>query len=150
ELRVKVIDLGIARAAGESTLTAVGVALGTPYYMSPEQARGEERVTHRADQFSLGVVVFELLAGRRPFGGDDFFAVLAKIVLQDPPRLRDALPEVPPAIDALVRRAMSKAAEDRFGSALELAVALASVAPWSLDAPGAPAVEPGAPTTRVA
>ena len=129
-LHVKLIDLGIARAAGESTLTTAGVALGTPFYMAPEQARGEERVTPRADQFSLGVVLFELLAGRRPFAGDDFFAVLAKIVLQDPPRLRDAVPGVPAEIDALVSRAMSKAPEARFDSALDLAEALAALPPW--------------------
>ena len=143
-LRVKLIDLGIARAAGESTLTTLGTALGTPFYMSPEQARGEERVTPRADQFSLGVVLFELLAGRRPFTGDDFFAVLAKIVLQDPPRLRDVLPGVPPEIDALVLRAMSKAPERRFGSALEIADALLALPEWSADG----AVAPGAPADR--
>ena len=131
--RVKVIDLGIARAAGEATLTTLGVALGTPFYMSPEQARGEERVGARADVFSLGVVLFELLAGRRPYVGDDFFAVLAKIVLQDPPRLRDMLPGAPPAIDALVRRAMSKAPEARHGSARALADALAAIPAWSLE-----------------
>jgi tetratricopeptide (TPR) repeat protein len=130
-LHVKLIDLGIARAAGESTLTSMGVALGTPFYMSPEQARGEERVTARADQFSLGVVLFELVAGRRPFTGDDFFAVLAKIVLQDPPRLRDVMAGVPPELDALVLRAMSKAPEKRFGSALEIADALAALPAWS-------------------
>jgi tetratricopeptide (TPR) repeat protein len=149
-LRVKVIDLGIARAAGEATLTTIGVTLGTPYYMSPEQARGEERVSHRADVFSLGVVLFELLAGRRPFTGNDFFAVLAKIVLQDPPRLADALPGVPAAIDALVGRAMSKAPEERFASARELADALAAIPPWTLEAlPGsAPAAgREGAPPT---
>ncbi|MEP7125427.1 MAG: protein kinase [Byssovorax sp.] len=129
-LRVKLIDLGIARAAGEATLTQHGVALGTPFYMAPEQARGEERVTAKADQFSLGVMLFELIAGKRPFTGDDFFTVLAKIVLQDPPRLRDACAGVPPELDALVRRAMSKAAADRFPSARELADAIAAVPAW--------------------
>jgi hypothetical protein len=129
-LRVKLIDLGIARAAGEATLTQHGVALGTPFYMAPEQARGEARVTAKADQFSLGVMLFELIAGKRPFTGDDFFTVLAKIVLQDPPRLRDAVAGVPPELDALVRRAMSKAAADRFGSARELADAIAAVPAW--------------------
>jgi tetratricopeptide (TPR) repeat protein len=144
-LRVKVIDLGIARAAGEATLTSFGVALGTPFYMSPEQARGEERVTHRADVFSLGVVLFELISGRRPYTGNDFFAVLAKIVLQDPPRLAEALPGVPAAIDALVRRAMSKAAEARFGSTRELADALAAIPAWSVEPGGAPPSAPEGP-----
>ncbi len=145
-LRVKVIDLGIARAAGEATLTTLGVTLGTPFYMAPEQARGEERVTAAADVFSLGVVLFELLAGRRPFTGTDFFAVLAKIVLQDPPRLASVLPGVPAVIDALVGRAMSKDPAARFESARALAEALLAVPSWSLDASGregdVPAAEP--------
>jgi hypothetical protein len=148
-LQVKLIDLGIARAAGEATLTQHGVALGTPFYMAPEQARGEDRVTAKADQFSLGVMLFELIAGRRPFTGDDFFTVLAKIVLQDPPRLRDAVAGVPPELDALVRRAMSKSASDRFASARDLADAIASVPPWEGPKPaGDDSVDP--PTSRVA
>jgi tetratricopeptide (TPR) repeat protein len=130
-LRVKLIDLGIARAASEATLTTMGSMLGTPFYMAPEQARGEERVTSKADQFALGAVLFELISGRRPFTGDDAFAVLAKIVLAEPPRLRDAMPGAPPELDAIVRRAMSKSPEDRFPSAMDLADALATVAPWS-------------------
>ena len=153
-LRVKVIDLGIARAAGETTLTNVGVMLGTPYYMSPEQARGEDRVTAASDVFALGVVLFELLARRRPFTGNDFFAVIAKIVLQDPPRLRDAVPGIPPVVDFIVRRAMSKEPQHRFGSARELAEALADVKPWTIAlpsaSPAAPAVTIGGATTRAA
>jgi eukaryotic-like serine/threonine-protein kinase len=94
-LLVKLIDLGIARAAGEVTLTTAGSMVGTPFYMAPEQARGEERVTSRADLFSLGAVLFELLSGRRAFPGDDVFAVLAKIVLAEPLRLRDVMPSAP-------------------------------------------------------
>ncbi len=91
-LHVRLIDLGIARAASEITLTTMGNMVGTPFYMAPEQARGEERVTSRADLFALGVVLFELLSGQRAFSGDDMFAVLAKIVLAGPaaPPRRDA------------------------------------------------------------
>jgi tetratricopeptide (TPR) repeat protein/tRNA A-37 threonylcarbamoyl transferase component Bud32 len=126
-LRIKLIDLGVARAGGESTLTTGAMAMGTPFYMSPEQARGRERVTHRSDLFSLGVVIFELCAGRRPYTGDHLFAVLAKIVLQEPPRLRDALPGAHPRLEALVLRAMSKSPEARFASAWEMAEALAAL-----------------------
>jgi tetratricopeptide (TPR) repeat protein len=146
---VKLIDLGVARSAGEATLTQVGMAIGTPFYMSPEQARGEERVTHHADQFSLGVTIFELIAGRRPFTGDDYFAVLAKIVLQDPPRLRDVVPGVPPTLDALVRRMMSRDPMDRFASMREVADAIAAIGPWEPAAAPAQAVGE-APTTRMA
>jgi tetratricopeptide (TPR) repeat protein len=147
-LLAKLIDLGIARSSGEATLTTAGLAIGTPAYMSPEQVRGEDRVTARADQFSLGVVLFEMIAGRRPFGGEDQFAVLAKIVLTDPPRLRDLVPAVPAAIDALVHRALAKEPLERFPSARDFAEAVRAVPPW--DAAAAPATEPpdDAPTAR--
>src|SRR6185295_6988576 len=119
-LRVKLIDLGVAHVSAEATLTNDGIAIGTPFYMSPEQARGDEAITPRSDLFSLGVLLFELLTGKRPFTGDAPLAVLAKILLQDPPRLRDALPSAPPELDALVARAMAKAPLDRFASAEEM------------------------------
>jgi tetratricopeptide (TPR) repeat protein len=152
QIRVKLIDLGIARAAGEATLTRMGNMVGTPFFMAPEQARGEERITSRADQFALGAVLFELLSGRRAFAGDDVFAVLAKIVLSDAPRLRDVLPGVPIELDALVRRAMSKAPEERFPSMQELADGLAAIAPWTpSESPEPISVKrPDEPTTRVA
>lgn len=128
---IKLIDLGIARAAGEATLTAFGSMLGTPFYMSPEQARGEERVTARADLFSLGAVLFELLSGRRAFPGDEIFAVIAKIVLAEPLALREVMPGAPPLADALLRRALRKAPEERFASAREMAGAIAAVPPWT-------------------
>ncbi|HEY4118123.1 MAG TPA: protein kinase, partial [Byssovorax sp.] len=123
----KLIDLGVAHGRAEHTLTVQGVAIGTPYYMSPEQARGDEEITAASDVFSLGVVLFELCAGKRPFRGDDLFAVLAKIVLTDPPRLRDEAPDAPPELAAIVARALSKEPSTRFGSARELDLALASV-----------------------
>ncbi len=149
---VKLIDLGIARAAGEATLTTLGNMVGTPFFMAPEQARGEERITSRADQFALGTVLFELLSGRRAFAGDDVFAVLAKIVLADPPRLRDVLPGVPPELDGLVRRAMSKLPDDRFASMQEIADGLATIVPWTPPEVEAPisVKRPDEPTTRVA
>src|SRR5688500_13568630 len=114
--------------------------------MSPEQARGEVQVTPLADQFSLAAVIFELLAGRRPFTGDDLFAVLAKIVLQEPPRLRDAVPTVPAEVDALVARGLSKEPEERFPSAHAMAAALAARPAW--DGAGEEVSPPSeAPTT---
>ncbi|MBK8257920.1 MAG: protein kinase [Polyangiaceae bacterium] len=149
--RVKLIDLGIARAAGEATLTTVGSMLGTPYYMSPEQARGEDRVSARADQFSLGSVLFELLAGKRAFAGDDVFAVLAKIVLADPPRILDVVPGTPSVVEALLRRAMAKDPDDRFASALEMAQAIAQIDPWDISDAAPTSVPFGDdPTTRIA
>jgi serine/threonine protein kinase/tetratricopeptide (TPR) repeat protein len=138
-LCAKLIDLGIARTAGESTLTAVGMAVGTPAYMSPEQVRGDERITARADQFSLGVVLFELLAGRRPFTGEDQFAVLAKIVLTEAPRLRELVPAAPPAAEEVLDRLLRKDPIERFPSARVLEEALLGIPSWD-----AAAAEPAA------
>src|SRR4029077_16860251 len=83
----KLIDFGIARAAGQH-LTLPGGLIGTPGYMAPEQARGEPLIDPRADVFSLGGVLFECLRGRRAFDGDSPMAVLAKVLLEEPPPLR--------------------------------------------------------------
>ncbi len=143
KIHLKVIDLGVARAAGEATLTTEGNMIGTPFYMAPEQVRGEERITSLADQFALGAVVFELISGRRAFTGEEVFAVLAKIILADPPRLRDVLPGVPAQLDALVRRAMSKSPAERFPSMRELAFEIAAVARWTPTASPPAAVDQG-------
>jgi len=124
---VKLIDLGVARKIGEADPALRGLLVGTPSYMSPEQARGEETISPASDVFSLGVVLYELLAGRRPFTGSDPFVVLAKILLEDPPLLSTLAPHVPAALDTLVMRALSKPAEQRFRSADEVAEALARV-----------------------
>jgi len=124
---VRLIDLGIARAVADAALTLDGLRVGTPSYMSPEQARGDERVTPTSDLFSLGVVLYELLTGRRPFTGADVFAILAKIVLEDPPRVRLLAPTVSPNLDALVARAMAKLPERRFATAREMALAMVAV-----------------------
>ena len=93
--RVKVIDFGIARGAGELRATLSGVAVGTPGYMAPEQARGEGDVDLRADLFSLGCVLFECLAGRPAFEGQHAMAILAKILFEAAPPLRALRPDVP-------------------------------------------------------
>lgn len=120
-LLVKLIDLGIARAVSEPALTIDGMRLGTPAYMSPEQARGERNVGPTSDIFSLGVVCFELLTGRRPFVGTDPFAVLVKILLEQPPRPKELVPELPAVLDELVMRALAKDPARRWPSARELA-----------------------------
>jgi tetratricopeptide (TPR) repeat protein len=123
--RVVLIDLGVARVAGESTLTETGFTLGTPAYMSPEQASGQRHPTASSDIFSLGVMLFELVAGWKPYRGEDLVSIAMKIVLQDPPRLRDAAPATPSELDEIVARAMSKSPEGRFPSARAMAKALA-------------------------
>ena len=106
--RVKVLDFGIARHAGLAPLTMTGVVVGTPFYMSPEQARGEKDIDARADVFALGCVLFHCLTGRPPFAGEDMHAALLKVVLEEAPRLREIRHDIPEALDALVARMLSK------------------------------------------
>jgi len=106
--RVKLLDFGIARAAATMALTSTGTIMGTPGYTAPEQARGSKDVDARADVFALGCVLFECLTGRVAFGGDHVMTVLARILLEDPPRLSDVTPEAPPALEALVASCLHK------------------------------------------
>ncbi len=123
-LKVTVIDLGVAFWRVDPGMTLEGTMIGTPHYMSPEQVLGSGVVTPATDVFSLGVVAFELVAGTRPYRAGDTFGVVAKIALEDPPRLSSVFPDVDPALDGVVARAMAKSPADRFASAVELAVAL--------------------------
>jgi hypothetical protein len=107
--RVKVVDFGVARGAGLSTLsTSAGVLIGTPAYMAPEQLRASHGADARADVYSLGCVLFECLAGRPAFGGAHAIAVLAKILMEEVPRLADSVDDVPDAVDQLVAQMLSK------------------------------------------
>jgi eukaryotic-like serine/threonine-protein kinase len=122
----KVTDFGIARALdSDDALTATGTVLGTGQYLSPEQANGE-RGDERSDQYSLGVVTFELLTGTAPYSGDNLMAVAMRHVRDPVPSVRALRPDVPERVDAVIARAMSKRPEDRFDSMGELAVALES------------------------
>lgn len=124
-LHVTVIDLGVARVKTEPGLTQHGTMIGTPSYMPPEQILGMP-LTPRSDVFSLGVVLFELITSHKPYAGDDVLTVVAKIALQDPPRLRDHLPSIAADVDAIVARAMAKDPAERFASVTALGEALAS------------------------
>jgi hypothetical protein len=89
-------------------LTNTGVVLGTPSYMAPEQARGQEAVDARADVFALGCVLFECLTGSRPFEGDTAMAILGKLLFEEAPPVSALWPEVPEDLDALVARMLAK------------------------------------------
>lgn len=121
--RVKVTDFGIARALAEAQLTLPGVTLGSVHYISPEQARGEP-ATEASDIYSLGVVLFELLTGRRPWEGDTAAAVAMARLSEPVPAPSDHRAGIPPALDAIVYRALARDPADRFPSALALAEAL--------------------------
>jgi serine/threonine-protein kinase len=123
-----VADFGIARAlaGAENQLTETGMAVGTPAYMSPEQASGDKSVDARTDIYSLGAVLYEMLAGEPPFTGPTAQAVIAKRFSEAAPRVRKARSSVPEALDAAVARALAPVAADRFESAEEFARALTS------------------------
>jgi beta-lactam-binding protein with PASTA domain/tRNA A-37 threonylcarbamoyl transferase component Bud32 len=117
---VKVTDFGIARAMNtEESLTQTGAVMGTAAYFSPEQAEGKG-VDSRSDIYSLGVVLYEMAVGRPPFTGDSPVAVASKHVRDMPVLPREANPTVPPALEAVIMKAMAKNPDDRYGSAEEL------------------------------
>ncbi|MFO1191560.1 MAG: serine/threonine-protein kinase [Rhodoferax sp.] len=122
--RVKLTDFGVARIqdSGEATRTK-GSMVGTLKYMSPEQVQGLS-VDSRADLFAAGIVLYQLLTGRRPFDGEGEFAIIHQIVSQDPPPPSSINPQLPPALDAVVARALAKQRDDRYASAHEFALAL--------------------------
>lgn len=123
--RVKVTDFGIARAAGDATLTATGSVLGTAHYISPEQASGD-KIGPATDIYSLGVVLYEMLTGTLPFTGDSALAVAMRHVSDEVPRPSELNREVPGGLDEVVIKATAKAPEDRYASGAELAPALAA------------------------
>ncbi len=128
-------DYGIARAVTASAteeITSTGIVIGTPAYMSPEQAGGGE-VDARSDQYAWGVVVYEMLAGVTPFHGASAQAVIARNMIELPPSLRVVRPAVPEALEAIVMRTLEKVPADRFASVEELLTALEGVG--DLDTP---------------
>ncbi len=114
----KILDFGIARVTGESALTATGGRPGTPAYMSPEQATGSE-VGAQSDLWSLGVVLYEMLTGRRPFRGSDPQAVIHGILNRTPTDLKELRPEITTDLEDAVDRALIKDPKERFSSAGE-------------------------------
>ncbi|HEU5261487.1 MAG TPA: protein kinase [Gemmatimonadales bacterium] len=130
-------DFGIALAlkqASGNRLTETGQSVGTPQYMSPEQATGERQLDARSDVYSLGTVLYEMLAGHPPHAAPTAQAIVAKLLTERPPRLRMLRDTVPPSVDAAVARALERTPADRFHSAAEFSASLQRPAP----APAAP------------
>lgn len=164
--RVKLVDFGVAHVSDprEAKLTAAGAVLGTPWYIPPEQLLAENTVDSRVDLYALGVTMFECLAGRLPFEGTHKQVTLAVCGDGPRPRVIEFAPAVPPALAAVVDRALARARDDRFETATLLAKALEQALPSGpkpisilsppqvLDATplreGAPAVKTEAPKSR--
>lgn len=127
-LDIKVMDFGIAHmesSKGEQR-TRVGDVLGTPQYMSPEQINGE-KIDGRADLFSVGIVMYQMLTGQRPFTGDSVVNLALKIAKEEPTPLNKLRPNIPASLRRVVDRCLAKAPDDRFPSGAELADALTRV-----------------------
>ncbi|MGQ0703603.1 MAG: protein kinase domain-containing protein [Gemmatimonadales bacterium] len=123
-----VTDFGVSKAlereGSAAPVTGIGVTLGTPGYMSPEQASGDRSLDDRADLYSVGVLGYELLTGRRPFSGASFHQLLVAQAVETPVPLTEVNPAVPQAFAAVIMRCLEKRPEDRFQSASELLAAL--------------------------
>jgi Tol biopolymer transport system component len=123
-----VADFGIALAvhhAGEQRMTQTGLSLGTPQYMSPEQAMGEKNVDKRADVYALGAVLYEMLTGEPPFSGATVQAIVAKVLTERPGKPSAVRDTIPPHVEATVLTALAKLPADRFATAAQFAEALA-------------------------
>lgn len=117
DYRVKIVDFGISKASErslEGNLTSTGHVVGTPYYMAPEQMRSSREVDARADQYSLGVTLYEALCGRKPFEADSLFEVVRKVAQGDYALPRDVVPEIAEGLEAIVLKMMAVDASSRF------------------------------------
>ncbi|MGW7490880.1 protein kinase domain-containing protein [Streptomyces sp. NPDC054786] len=123
--KVKVVDFGIAKALSEvaTRLTGTGVAVGTPAYLAPEQINGGE-TDHRTDLYAVGCLLYELLTGRPPYTGDSPFSVMHQHLAAEPVPPSQLRPELPPAVDAVIVRALHKGRQDRFPHASAMHEAL--------------------------
>ena len=124
----KLLDFGVSKGfGGEGRITKTGVVVGTPQYMSPEQARGKRDIGLSSDLWSVGVVLYEGFTGQVPFDSENPGDVLISVATEEVPPLEDLRPDLPPAVVEVVHRALSKRPEDRFGDAREMRDALMAV-----------------------
>jgi len=134
--RVRLLDFGVAHLAIQSLgFTRTGTVVGTPEFMSPEQARGEPGIRPAADVFALGAVLYECLTGVSPFAAHQVVATLAKVLFTDPAPVRDLRPDCPAPLAALVRRALNKAVAERPADGAALAAELAALTTGDTPAP---------------
>jgi serine/threonine-protein kinase len=127
--RAKLLDFGVSKSLDENTLalTRTGAVIGTPYYLSPEQARGDQGIDHRVDLWAAGVVLYEMLTGQLPFIADNYNALLVKILMNAPVPPSRVRPSIPLEMEAIVLRALEQDREHRFPSAQVMLDALSRV-----------------------
>jgi serine/threonine-protein kinase len=138
------IALAVSHAGGGARMTETGMSLGTPHYMSPEQAMGEREITARSDVYALGCVTYEMLTGDPPFTGSTAQAIIAKVMTEKPVPLQRQRERVPDAVEDAVLTALEKLPADRFASAAEFAAALRGT-----PGPATTRIGAGARSTRV-
>ncbi|UXY29119.1 protein kinase domain-containing protein [Streptomyces sp. HUAS TT20] len=145
---VKVLDFGIAKAFTEAAtrITGSGAAIGTPAYLSPEQINGAE-IDHRADLYAMGCLLHELLTGQTPFRGESPFAVMHQHLYAEPEPVSRLSPQIPPAVEAVILRALGKEPKERFADAGQMRGALAD-ALTQASMPTVQATTPGPSATR--
>jgi eukaryotic-like serine/threonine-protein kinase len=141
-----VADFGIALAAsrtdGKTRMTETGMSLGTPHYMSPEQAMGEREITARADVYALGCVLYEMLVGEPPFNGPTAQAIVARVMTEEPRSLTAQRRTIPRHVEQAVTRALSKLPADRFATAASFSEALTNASLTAVLEVAAPVVKP--------
>jgi len=125
---IKLLDFGISKITDynnpDNRMTATGTLMGTPYYMSPEQARGAKDIDHLADVYSMGVILYECLCGRRPFVGDNMLALVHEVVNTYPPPPTMLCPDLSPQLEQVIQYAMAKDRSSRYQSAAQMLEAL--------------------------
>ncbi|MGH7645957.1 MAG: serine/threonine-protein kinase, partial [Gemmatimonadales bacterium] len=140
--RALVADFGIAlavsRSDGGARMTETGMSLGTPHYMSPEQAMGEREITAKSDVYALGCVLYEMLSGEPPFTGPTAQAIIARVMTDEPRSLTLQRRTIPPHVEAAVKVALAKLPADRFQTAAHFAEALSRPGVATLAATAAP------------
>ena len=148
--RVKVLDFGVAKLLGESwsdaRRTQTGALLGTPLYMAPEQARAAGAIDHRADLYSLGCILYELLVGKPPFEAVGAGEILAMQMFNDPERPRARVPELDPALERVVMQLLEKEPDARVATAAEV---VAQLAPFCASGASAEIATPTAPVVPI-
>jgi serine/threonine protein kinase len=153
---VKILDFGIAKYAGTPVCeqTEPGVTLGSPSYMSPEQAAGDKTIDHRSDLWSMAVVLFEMVTGVLPFRGPTTGSVLRRVFMERAPRAAEIAPDLPPDVDVFFDKALAKRRGDRFQTISELVRAFVAIAspdqeiPSSLKEDGRDSMVPSEPAGR--